>query len=139
GASLKAFSAQSGERLFAPGEAELLRDHAELGGLSAVLEVGDERAPLVFWPVRARGLKGARVIYAPQRSHLHHYRGAIARFLLPRGMLFVEMDAADAGVARGDLFARNRAIVFAKGPFDRQRIDHAYSELVFLHQTRRNP
>lgn len=139
GASLEEFSARSDRDEIAPDVAELLRDHAELGGLSAVLKVGSDRIPLVFWPVRARGLRGARVIYAPRRSDLHRYRGAIARFLLPRGIFFVEVDVADADAARGGLFSRNRAVVFAKGPFDRQRIDHAYSELVFLHEAKRNP
>ncbi len=112
---------------------QMLADHAAMGLDAAVLEADGAAMPLIFMPTRFRGLAGARVIHATSRDMLRRHRGAIARYLLGRGKLFTEIEANRDEAWSGSAFAPNRSAVFAKGPVDPHGIDHAYSELVFLH------
>ncbi len=111
----------------------LLADHIALGLHAAVLKTDDAALPLIFMPTGIRGLKGMRVIYTPSRAALARHRGALARHLVSRGALFVEIEANRSETWSGALHSANRCAVFAKGPVDPDSIDHSYSELVFLH------
>lgn len=113
-------------------DAQLLADHAGLGALPALLESDNGVEPLIFLPTRLRGLRGVRLVYAPSRDSVARHRGAIARHLMRHRAWFLEIEANADERWPGTLFARNRSAVFAKGAVDEDRIDHSYSELVFL-------
>jgi hypothetical protein len=114
---------------------ELLRDHLAMGMLCATLVLPDgQRQPLIFLRTRLRGVPGARLIYCESLSLVSRQRGAIARFLLGQGLLFLEIEANRSECWPGTLHAARRCRVFAKGELPADAIDHSYTELTFLHQ-----
>lgn len=119
-----------------PGDdmAQLLADHAAMGLICATLSDDAGAMPLIFLPTRLRGLPGARLIYCPSLGRLRRHRGAVARFLLGRGRMFLEIEANRADAWPGALHAPSRCRVFAKGELPADAIDHSYTELTFIHQ-----
>jgi hypothetical protein len=107
----------------------LLRHHRDFGCVAAALRCGDTWHPLLFHPVRRKGLPVARSVLAPSRRLIVDYVGAISRFLLRRGMLFLSLHG---GTAIGGIPWNRTAPVQVKGRWEGDRIDHTYSEIVFL-------
>ena len=114
-------------------ERELLARHRELGCVAAALHAGENHYAFLFQPARRRGLPLARLLLAPSRQIVTRHRSAIARFLLRRGMYFLVFhgDITEAPSDGGLLWNRS-ATVQVKGNWELDRIDHTYSELVFL-------
>jgi hypothetical protein len=120
-------------RALAEPERELLAHHRELGCIAAALRVGGSYYAFLFQPTRRRGLPAALLLYAPNRRLVGQHRGAIARFLLSRGLFFLIFHGDTVPAATDGALLWNRsAAVQVKGEWDGDRIDHTYSELVFL-------
>jgi hypothetical protein len=111
---------------------EMLDQHANLGCVVAVLKDGTARHPLIFSRITRRRLPGARVILADSKNLIIDNLAVISRFLLGKGILFLMMDANRADAVAGSSIARWSAPTYVKGLADRKRIDHTYSELIFL-------
>jgi hypothetical protein len=79
-----------------------------------------------------RHLPGARVILTDSKQLIVDNIAVISRFLLRNGMLFLLMDANRADATAGSSISRWSAPTYVKGATDRNRIDHTYSELIFL-------
>ncbi|HEY5930492.1 MAG TPA: hypothetical protein VIU02_09300 [Burkholderiales bacterium] len=106
--------------------------HARLGCLVAVLQDGAEHHPLIFSRMTRRRLPGARVILTDSKNLIVDNLAVISRFLLRNGMLFLLMDANRTDATAGGSISRWSAPTYVKGATDRSRIDHTYSELIFL-------
>ena len=109
----------------------MLRDHAELGCIVATLRRNETTTPLIFSKTRVKRLPGARVILADSKSLVTDNLGAVSRFLLKQGIVMLQMDANRSDPPCGRVLAQWTP-GYVKGPFDRNRIDHSYSEFVFL-------
>lgn len=107
----------------------LVQDHRDLGCVAAALRCGGIWHPLLFHPVRRKSLPVARSVLAPSRRLLADHVGAISRFLLRRGMLFLSLLG---GTAIGGIPWNRSAPVQVKGKWEGERVDHTYSEIVFL-------
>jgi hypothetical protein len=110
----------------------MLDRHATLGCVVAVLQDGADHHPLVFSRMTRRRLPGARVILTDSKALIVDNLAVISRFLLGNGMLFLQMDANRADATAGSIISRWSAPTYVKGATDRSRIDHTYSELIFL-------
>jgi hypothetical protein len=71
----------------------------------------------------------ARCVLAPGRQLVADNVGAISRFLLRHRLLFLSLHGVT--VPGGILWNRS-ASVQVKGNWERDRLDHTYSEIVFL-------
>jgi hypothetical protein len=109
-----------------------LDQHARLGCVVAVLQDGRDHHPLIFSRMARRHLPGARVILTDSKKLIVDNLAVISRFLLRNGMLFLLMDANRTDAAAGGSISRWSAPTYVKGATDRNRIDHTYSELIFL-------
>jgi hypothetical protein len=109
-----------------------LDQHARLGCIVAVLQDGAHQHPLIFSRMTRRHLPGARVILTDSKKLIVDNLAVISRFLLRNGVLFLLMDANRADAAATGSIARWSAPTYVKGAADRNRIDHTYSELIFL-------
>jgi len=109
-----------------------LEQHARLGCVVAVLQDGRDHHPLIFSRMTRRHLPGARVILTDSKKLIVDNLAVISRFLLGNGMLFLLMDANRADATAGSSISRWSAPTYVKGATDRNRIDHTYSELIFL-------
>jgi hypothetical protein len=134
-----ALRARRQARVIAVDEAKLPNDmratldqHARLGCVVAVLQDGADHHPLIFSRTTRRHLPGARVILTDSKKLIVDNLAVISRFLLRNGMLFLLMDANRADAAAGSGISRWSAPTYVKGVTDRNRIDHTYSELIFL-------
>jgi hypothetical protein len=106
--------------------------HARLGCVVAVLQDGAAHHPLIFSRMTRRRLPGARVILTDSKNLIVDNLAVISRFLLRNGMLFLLMDANRTDATAGGSISRWSAPTYVKGATDRSRIDHTYSELIFL-------
>jgi hypothetical protein len=123
---------EAGMREIGAGAARLLADHAALGCIVALLRTSDRVHPLVFLPTRRKGLPSARLVYAPNLTAVRDHIGAVARYLLAQGVLFVEIPANPGDSAFGAWFTRRPPPTFMRGEVAEDMVDHAYSEFVFL-------
>lgn len=110
----------------------LVDEHAGLGCLTAALSTDTGTSPLVFLRTWRRGLPSARLIYAESKRELFRQFGAIARHLLAQGIVCAVIPAHGDDVVPGGWFTTAAPPTFYKGPMMQDRIDHAWSELVFL-------
>lgn len=115
-----------------PGQAALAADHLALGCIVAKLAWNGRVSPLVFAPIRRRGIPSARLVYAEERAALPAAIGPMARFLLARGILSAELPGDPAEKLPCAWFTRRARPTFFRGAMRREAIDHAYSEFVFL-------
>jgi hypothetical protein len=116
-----------------PGDMRATLDqHTGLGCVVAVLQDGPDHHPLIFSRMTRRHLPGARVILTDSKKLIVDNLAVISRFLLRNGMLFLLMDANRTDAAAGGSISRWSAPTYVKGATDRNRIDHTYSELIFL-------
>lgn len=134
-----ALRARKQARVITVDEARLTREtratldqHAGLGCIVAVLQDGDDHHPLIFSRMTRRRLPGARVILTDSKRLIVDNLAVISRFLLGKGMLFLLMDANRADAVAASSISRWSAPTYVKGATDRSRIDHTYSELIFL-------
>jgi hypothetical protein len=109
-----------------------LDQHLRLGCVVAVLQNGADHHPLIFSRMTRRRLPGARVILTDSKRLIVDNLAVISRFLLGNGMFFLLMDANRADATAGGSISRWSAPTYVKGAADRNRIDHTYSELIFL-------
>jgi hypothetical protein len=114
-------------------ERELLARHRELGCIAAALHLGRSYYAFLFRPTWRRGMPAALLLFAPSRRIVSEQRSAIARFLLGRGLVFLIFHGDMSQASSDGAFLWNRsAAVQVKGEWESDRIDHTYSELVFL-------
>lgn len=109
-----------------------LADHAELGCVTCALHDGDILHPLVFVPMRRRGISFVRLAYAQSKSAVAANLGAIARYLLHHGFLFLMIDGFEGERMPHCVFTRKAPPVYVKGNVSPDIIDYTYSELVML-------
>lgn len=110
----------------------LVEDHLSLGCLACALVDPDGSRPLVFSLGRRKGLPAARLVYADDVASVRRNMGAIARFLLSRGVICLEMPADRQETPKGAWFSTRSRPSFVRGVRPAAAIDHAYSEFVFL-------
>lgn len=111
---------------------ELLADHAALGCLCAGLYDGIEWQPLIFIHKRLAGLTNAYLIYTRSRREALKHRQAISKFLLRRGIPLFSLDADRTDRPAGAIFVARPLNKFFRGDTPKDRIDYAYSELVYF-------
>ena len=75
---------------------------------------------------------GARVILARDRALLATAIGPIARYLLRRGLMFLEFDSPAPAPITGSLFVTRAAPVQSTWTAETDAIDHTFSELMFI-------
>lgn len=120
-----------------PTERTLLADHERMGCVSAALDDGSDIHPLVFFPTRLRRSTRYRrvpvghLIYARNRKTVLSNLRPITSFLLRRGLPLFAMDGDERECQRGAIFRPWGPKAF-RGPLTRDRIDFAYSELVYF-------
>lgn len=112
-------------------EADLLGWHQRDGCLAAVLHLDDAAVPLLFRPIRRRGVRFAQLIYASDRQLVLAHLPALMRFLVRKRLFFVAIDGQPEMCPSGAYFRPGRRR-FWRGPCDVARLDYAYSELVLL-------
>lgn len=117
------------EGALADDDAVLLGHHSELGCIAGALRTAEGYHPLLFHKVRRKGLPVARAVLAPSRQFIIDNLGPIARFLLERGVPFLALHGAPAA---GGVSWNRSASVQVKGRWEDDRVDHTYSEIVFL-------
>lgn len=109
-----------------------LEQHGRLDCVVAVLEDGADQHPLIFSRMTRRHVPGARVILTDSKKLIVDNLAVISRFLLRNGLFFLLMDANRTDATAGGSISRWSAPTYVKGAADRSRIDHTYSELIFL-------
>jgi hypothetical protein len=112
-------------------ERKILEDHRRLGCLAAALHDGTTYHPLIFLRTRLRGIPVGHLIYAHSRELILANLRPVTAFLLRNGIPLFSMDADRRECPRGAFF-RPWGIKAFRGAFSRDRIDFAYSELVYL-------
>lgn len=115
-----------------PCERTMLEHHQELGCIVGASRFGDRLSPVVFAPMRRRGLPGARLIRARSKALVIENLGAISRFLLRRQKFFLRMDATRQDPVTGSFASRWTEPTFVKGHLGGAEVDLTYSEFVFL-------
>ncbi len=119
----------------APLDADMSRvveDHLGLGCIACTLAEEDGAAPLLFSAGRRKGLPAARLVYAEDVASVRRNLGQIARFLLARGILCLEMPSNRDDVPPGAWFSARSRPTFVRGAGMPAAVDHAYSDFVFL-------
>ncbi|MFI5011304.1 MAG: acyl-CoA acyltransferase [Hyphomicrobiales bacterium] len=117
-------------------EAELLIAHAGYGCLSLVCTAADGAHPFVFLPLKAK--KGpfripcAQLIYCRDIAAFTRFAGALGRFLLKRGALFVALDANGPVDGLIGTYRESWGRKYFKGPNTPRLGDLAYTELVLF-------
>jgi hypothetical protein len=112
---------------------ELLKRHADYGGLSLVCHIAASALPFVFFPLRKR--RGVIPVPAMQlgycRSIEDYVRcaGAIGRYLLRRGKPVIIVDANGPIAALPGIYSEVRGRKYFKGPHQPRLGDLADTEL----------
>lgn len=117
--------------LLHPAEVDMLEWHERDGLLAAVLCEEAGTCPLLFRPIRRKGLRFAQVIFAGSRKAVIRNLPVVTRFLAGHGIMFLLIDGHREDCPRGAFFRPGRQR-FWRGAVDRDRLDYAYSELVLL-------
>lgn len=110
----------------------LMQRHHELGCICAAVKREHGHVPLIFSPTARYGLPVARMIHAGDRQVVGQAGGAIARFLMRRGFLFMTLHADAHEGFPGGFFWNANAPVQVKGRWDGKHVDQTFSEAVFL-------
>jgi hypothetical protein len=108
-------------------DAALIDLHRRWGCRALTIDDGRERHLLVLKPFRYRGLPAAQALYVGSHRALDAALPAVARHMLLRGCLVLQVDRRPGSVPVPGL--RQRGIWFAKGGCFRDRTDHLGSEL----------
>lgn len=117
--------------LLSPAEAAMLDRHERDGLIAAVLCEEAGICPLLFRPIRRKGVCFAQLIFAGSRRAVIRNLPAVTRFLAGYGILFLSIDGYREDCPRGAFFRPGRQR-FWRGVVDRDRLDYAYSELVLF-------
>lgn len=114
-------------------QAAILRDHANLGCLTPVLESDGRLLPLVILKRRVqRYLPAGQLIYCEDREWLLDRCGPLIRWLRLRGLPGLIVDASgDEPSLRGKYFP-DRSAKYTRAQRPKLDIDHTYSEMVYL-------
>ena len=110
----------------------LLSDHHRLGCLAAAIEADGKYHPLLFHKTHRKGLSVARLLFAESREIVGNHIAAVARFLLRNRVMMLTIHADTDKTIPGSIAWNQHAPVQVKGTWDNARVDHAFSELVFL-------
>ncbi|HHY51420.1 MAG TPA: hypothetical protein GYA10_16935 [Alphaproteobacteria bacterium] len=118
--------------MLSPDHHRLLVQHDRLHGMSLVAEIDGAFHPLIFaWSLR-KGVWGARVVLARDRDLIRAVLGPLSRYLLRRGLVFLEFDGmSNAGIPES-IFTAKAAPVQSTRPSENPAIDHTFSELMFI-------
>ncbi|WP_306223126.1 hypothetical protein [Bosea beijingensis] len=117
--------------LLGPAEAGMLEWHERDGLIAAVLCEDAGTCPLLFRPIRRKGVRFAQLIFAGSRKAVIRNLPTVTRFLAGHGILFLSIDAYREDCPRGAVFRPGRQR-FWRGEVDHDRLDYAYSELVLF-------
>jgi hypothetical protein len=131
GATVKAIETVEGAAIGTPLRA-LIDDHVRWGCIAAVLVDESGVQPIIFARTRRKHLPSARLVFAPSKAAVRRNIGAVARFLMTKGMMLLEVPANRSEEAFGAWFTTRPPPTFARGGIEGDMIDHAYSEFVFL-------
>ena len=112
--------------------ARVVDDHLGLGCIACALVEGGAARPLLFSTGRRKGLPAARLVYAEDVAAVRRNLGEIARFLLARGVICLEIPANRDDITPGAWFSARSRPTFVRGAHMPAAVDHAYSEFVFL-------
>lgn len=110
----------------------MMQEHAELGCIAFALWDGTALHPLVFVPMRRRGIPFARLAYAQHKSAVANHLGPLARHLLARGLPLLMIDGFDSERPPHCAFTRKAPPIYVKGDMAPDAVDFTYSELVLL-------
>jgi hypothetical protein len=112
---------------------EMIEAHRELGCLPLVLQPPLGPPQLVICRLgRLRGLRLAQLVYADSQSLLLRHRGALARYLLKKGVMLFVHDTRQSG-STPTAWYRPRDQWFACGHAFDDRTDAFASELCIVH------
>jgi len=107
-------------------------DHARYGAISMHLSDDEGAMPLVIVRTPGRAPIG-RVLLAPEPRRVVRHIGPIARHLLRRGLMFLEIEATAARDLSVSFETPRRCRTYVKGPHHAgPGLDHSYSELAVL-------
>jgi hypothetical protein len=112
---------------------EMLKRHAEYGGLSLVCHATDAALPFIFFPLRKRRgiipLPAVQLGYCPSMADYVRCAGAIGRYLLSRGKPIVIVDANGPVAGLPGLYTEARGRKYFRGPHQPRLGDLADTEL----------
>lgn len=114
------------------GDRLLMERHRDLGCLCAVAVTGRAAVPMIFTRTVRKHLPVARLVYASDRRIVGRAAGAIARFLLQRGLLVMTMHSRIGQRMRGGIQWKTDVPVQVKGSWNSHAHDQTFSEAVFL-------
>lgn len=112
--------------------AVLIADHVALGGIACMLIANEQAQPLMFARAKCKGVPAARLVYAADMNGFKENIGGIARYLMSRGCVVLEMPANPDDEIFCGRYSHGRRPVFYKGEMPRADVDQAYSEFVLL-------
>ncbi|MGU3576235.1 hypothetical protein ACLBWZ_11910 [Brucellaceae bacterium C25G] len=118
--------------LFSNHMARVLDDHLKLGCRVLTVEHNGAMYPLILADKKRGHLPSARVILAENRDLVINSIGSLARYLLARGVFFLEMDVFGKPDLWESSYRTRSAPVQSTKPNTTSVIDHTYTELVFL-------
>lgn len=110
----------------------LLRDHARLGCIAVGIALDGACHPLILGPSRRRDVAGVRVILVRDRALLRAALGPVSRFLLKRGLYFLEFEGVDKAGFPEALFRPTASPLQTTHEPDSAVIDHTYTEYAFI-------
>jgi hypothetical protein len=110
----------------------LMEDHAAADCIVGVLWHASGCQPIVFRRRRIKGIRGAELIFAPDRQSVVRHLPAIARFLAREKVFLISIDGWRDESRFPALFRRRNEGRYFKGDMDSRSTDYAYSELVYL-------
>jgi hypothetical protein len=121
--------AEAGTLACDPFERRLLEDHASYGCIAVWCVAGDEAFPFVFHRRPMKGLvSGAQLVYCRDLESFVRFARPLARFLLARGVLAMEVDANGPVEGLIGFYRAGRSPRFFKGRRPRQG-DLAYTQM----------
>jgi hypothetical protein len=108
---------------------DLLRQHAEFGCLSLVVQEGDAAHPFVFQTHRVKHIVPvARLLYCSDIALFERFAGNIGRFLALRGAALVRLDADGPSRRLYGWYSDRRGRKYARGPHPPRLGDLAFTE-----------
>jgi len=117
-------------------DGELLIAHAGYGCLSLLCTAADSAHPFVFLPLKTKkgplSIPGAQLIYCRDIADFTRFAGALGRFLLKHGLMFVALDANGPIDGLIGIYRESRGRKYFKGPNAPRLGDLAYTELVLF-------
>ncbi|MBV8524431.1 MAG: hypothetical protein JOY71_20280 [Acetobacteraceae bacterium] len=112
----------------------LMDDHAAADCIVGVLcHAAGEEEPTIFQRRLINGLRGAELVFAPNRQSVIRHLPAVARFLAKQNVFLLRIDVSEGESRLPGVFVRRaRQAKYFKGDMDSKSTDYAYSELVYF-------